>query len=110
VGVGGGGLGGALAQCLGSHDDAGGVEGQAQDVGVVDGWGLALSVEGVEVAGGAYGEVLQLAFAEQDAGAAVYRVDGVVEGAAGGLEGRQAAQPVGVFLGCRRPGRGRPDG
>src|SRR5260370_28254690 len=64
-------------------------------MGVVGGWGLALLVEGVEVAGGAYGEVLELAFAYQDTGAPV---DGVVEGAPGGFDGGQAAQPVGVLL------------
>jgi hypothetical protein len=101
-----GGLGGRAAQRPGAHHDALAVTGEHEHLAVLAvvlavvlaGGGLAAAVEGVEVDDAGLGELLDLAFAQLLAGAAVDRGHRVVERAAGGLDRGEAAQPVGVFL------------
>src|SRR6266508_707909 len=92
------GLGGGLPKRLGAHDDALGVAGQHQHVGIGALLWCAGGVEVLDVGRGAHGQLLCLALAQQHPGGPLHRLHSGAERAAGGLDGRQAPQPVGVFL------------
>jgi hypothetical protein len=91
-------LGGLLTQRVGAHHDPLAVARDDQQIGVVGRRSRALLVEGVEVDGGARGELLDLALAQPLPGRPLERVDGVIERAARGLDRGQSAQPVRVLL------------
>jgi hypothetical protein len=82
-----GGLGGRGSEGIRTHDDAFAVAGHHQDVGILPGGCLPLCVEGVEVDGGATGEVFNLAFTQLLAGAAFDGFHGRVERVPGCFDG-----------------------
>jgi hypothetical protein len=85
-------------QRVGTHHDALAVAGEHEHVTGRVGRRLPAGVERVEVGGGSLGELLHLPFADLLSRPPLDRLDRAVERAAGGLDRREPAQPVGVPL------------
>src|SRR6266508_3203370 len=91
------GLGGGLPKRLGAHDDALGVAGQHQHVGIGALLWCAGGVEVLDVGRGAHGQLLCLALAQQHPGGPLHRLHSGAERAAGGLDGLRRRSPWECF-------------